>query len=185
MTDTFDMPIKTGPQLWHHVTYSPLKKFEGQYYDSNGTRIDIKYEKGAMAAINTLSDTLRVWGSYCWSATVEESPELRLKCEAMLLPIIRMTIGLESRPDWWLRSADKLAVYAMREVRYERPPDGDNSRLSLYDNSQLSVRAGYTPGHFERDCGSQWRYLKLLLDGWCDQAAQPLEDWAREKRRAA
>jgi len=148
------------------------------------------YEKGILAAINTLRDDvdrhhLWVFGSLCWDAYVEGSDSERWKYAAQTVEFLQLRLSFQDKPDKWKERAHNLARFAVWEVRHRNPPDMSESRPALFTTIILSKAAGVAdPGNFRRDAGEPWDYLCNELESWVGKALEPLAKWIESKEAA-
>ena len=190
MSQEFDLPIYSGRQLWHYCTYSMSCSGLEERVDSSPMRKFPGYEKGILAAINTLRDDvdrhhLWVFGSLCWDAYVEGSDSERWKYAAQTVEFLQLRLSFQDKPDKWKERAHNLARFAVWEVRHRNPPDMSESRPALFTTIILSKAAGVAdPGNFRRDAGEPWDYLCNELESWVGKALEPLAKWIESKEAA-
>jgi len=175
----FDIPLYSGRQVWHQVTYERSPERGMVSVQTSGGRVLPRYEKGALQVINALNPLYRDMGNYLWSGELETDDRKRNKLGSWLCGGLRDVVERQERKRKWKDNAITLIPYALLEVRWINPPTG-GSRPRLYEYKDLAASIKSDADNWQRDHMEKWNFLQDKLTEWMNSAEQPIYDWMRK-----
>lgn len=174
----FDIPLRSGRQVWNHITSERSQEKGMVFVQSSGGRVLPKYEKGAKATVDGLAPLYRTMGHYLWSDELERCQRKRNKAGAILCGALADIVMGQGRKEKWVSDTVKLIPRAVMDIRWVNPPT-KKTRGKLYEYTVLAEILGAEPNHWHRDHMEKWLLLQDNLSTWLGRAEQPLYDWMK------
>lgn len=175
----FDIPLRSGRQVWNHITSERSQEKGMVFVQSSGGRVLPKYEKGAKATVDGLPPLHQKLGHYLWSDHLERHDRKRSKVGSEICGYLLDTVNSQERKQQWKDNAIKLIPYAVMETRWVNPPARD-TRGKLYEYTVLSEALKSDPRIWHATHMEKWNFLKDELTLWLNNAEQPLYDWMKK-----
>jgi flavin-dependent dehydrogenase len=182
MTQQFDIPLRSGRQLWWEWSRERVPEKSMVRVQTSGGRILPRYEKGIGTVIKSLSIARRDIGNYLWSEQAELYEDYREFLQDKLASDLKFIVRTQIRRKDWRENTEKLIKMAIKDCAHNHHVEPRAGKLYTYE--QLGQALGCDEDTFRKAHIEKWNFLKDILVGWLNEAEQPLYGWINEKRRA-
>lgn len=185
------MLVLSSRQVWHDIFYTYSGDMHAPRVQTSPVQRYPEYRRGAKQIIDRLPPKLNVWGHYCFNPQIDAVAADKEKFEELVRVYLVASARKEFAKESLLKTVTdpkfkrlvRLAIHAIREVRFQNPVDTSGKKEGdLYTKSQLEKVAGCGERNFDRDCGDQWTWLTGTLDSWIGEALAPLSKWVEQQK---